>query len=386
MHGTRPFRVEGKVELLVPIEEEAGVGEGVVAVAGSGAVAGDIGGVGGNLVGDDALAHVVLIRQSEVFLGRDVAEHGGAVPADHGGADGGSDVIVAGRDVGDQRAQRVEGRFVAHLDFLIHLKLDLVQRDVPGAFDHHLHVVLPGLLGELAQGLQFGELRLVAGVRQASRAQPVAQREGDVVFLEDFADVLEVRVEKVLLVIFHTPLGQDGAAAADDAGDALASQGNILAQHAGMDGHVIHALRRLLFDHLQHDLGSQIAHARHARKGFVDGHRADRNGAVAQNRFANVVDVAARREVHGRIGAEMHGGVELFQFLLDVGGGGGVADVGVDFALRRNANGHGLELEVADVGGNDHAAARHFVSDRFRRQALALGHILHLLRHVPWRA
>jgi hypothetical protein len=55
----------------------------------------------------------------------------------------------------------------------------------------------------------------------------------------------------------------------------------------------------------------------------------------------------------------MDGGVEFFQLLLNVGSGGGVADVGVDFALRRNANGHGLKLEVADVGRNDHASARH---------------------------
>ncbi len=55
--------------------------------------------------------------------------------------------------------------------------------------------------------------------------QAVAQREADVVLLEDLADVFEVLVEEVLLVILHHPLGEDRAAAADDAGDALASSG-----------------------------------------------------------------------------------------------------------------------------------------------------------------
>ena len=102
-------------------------------------------------------------------FGRDVAEHGRAVPADHGRADGGGDVVVAGSDVRDERAEDVERRAVAELDFLVDLLLDLVHRHVAGAFDHDLHVVLPGLAGELAEGLQLGELRLVAGIGDASR-------------------------------------------------------------------------------------------------------------------------------------------------------------------------------------------------------------------------
>ena len=97
------------------------------------------------------------------------------MPADHGGADGGGDVVVAGRDVGHQRAERVERRLVAQLEFLLDLHLDLVHRDVAGAFDHHLDVVLPGLLGQLAQRLQLGELGRVAGVGEAAGPQAVAQ-------------------------------------------------------------------------------------------------------------------------------------------------------------------------------------------------------------------
>jgi hypothetical protein len=51
-------------------------------------------------------------------------------------------------------------------------------RHVARAFDHHLHVVLPGAAGEFAEGLELGELRLVGGVVQTSRAQRVAEREG----------------------------------------------------------------------------------------------------------------------------------------------------------------------------------------------------------------
>jgi hypothetical protein len=49
-------------------------------------------------------------------------------------------------------------------------------------------------------------------------------------------------------------LREDGAAAADDSGDALGNHRQILDQHAGVDGHVVDALRGLLFDDFEHDL------------------------------------------------------------------------------------------------------------------------------------
>ena len=134
-------------KLLVPIEQEARVAESVVAIACARAVTGYVGRVRGNFVGDHALADVVRIGQAEMFLRRDVAEHRCAVPADHGRANGAGDVVVAGSDVRDQRAERVERRFVAQFDFFFHLQLDLVERDVARAFDHYLHVMLPGHFG-----------------------------------------------------------------------------------------------------------------------------------------------------------------------------------------------------------------------------------------------
>ena len=89
------------------------------------------------------------------------------------------------------------------------------------------HAVLPGDLGQLAQGLQLGELGRVVGVGDAAGAQAVAQREGDVVGPHDLADVVEVLVEEVLLVVGQAPLGHDRAAARDDAGDALGGQRDV---------------------------------------------------------------------------------------------------------------------------------------------------------------
>src|SRR5690606_11433404 len=115
---------EGEVELILPAKLEAGLAQGVVADLGAGVPLGEVGGVGGDLVGDDALADIVLVGQAEVFLGGDIAEHGGAVPADHGGADARGDVVVAGGDVGGERSEGVEGGFVAPFELFGHVFLD----------------------------------------------------------------------------------------------------------------------------------------------------------------------------------------------------------------------------------------------------------------------
>ena len=91
-----------------------------------------------DLVGDHAHLDVVAVGQAQVLLRRHVAEHGGAEPADHGGADAGRDVVVARRDVGRERPQRIERRLAALLELLVHVDLDLVHRHVAGALDHHL--------------------------------------------------------------------------------------------------------------------------------------------------------------------------------------------------------------------------------------------------------
>src|SRR5258707_1062653 len=74
------------------------------------------------------------------------------------------DVVVAGRDVGRERSERIERRFLAVLQLQVHVLLDELHRDVARSFDHHLAVMAPGDVRKLPKGLQFGDLRLVVGV------------------------------------------------------------------------------------------------------------------------------------------------------------------------------------------------------------------------------
>ena len=108
-----------------------------------------------------------------MLLRRDVAKHRGAVPADHRGADRAGDVIVAGSDIGRERAERVERRFVRQLQLQVHVLLDEMHRHVAGTFDHDLAVMLPGDLRQFAQRLPA---RQAALRRWRRRSSPGAAR------------------------------------------------------------------------------------------------------------------------------------------------------------------------------------------------------------------
>ena len=215
---------------------------------------GQVGGVGGDLVGDDPLAHVLDLGEAQVLLGRDVAEHAGPVPAGQGRADGRGDVVVARGDVGDQRAEHVERGLVALDGLLLHVHGDLVHRDVARALDHHLAAARLRPAGQLAQGPQLGELRGVGGVGDAAGPEAVAQAAGDVVLPHDVAELVEVRVERILLLVRDHPLGHQRPAPRDDAGDPVRRQRDVVAEDAGVERHVVDPLPRLVLDHVEHVL------------------------------------------------------------------------------------------------------------------------------------
>ena len=107
-----------------------------------------------------------------MLLGRDITEHRTAEPPNHGGADAGGNVIVSRRDVSGERSQSIEGRFLAGLQLFLHIDLDHVHGYMARSFDHDLDVVVPGDLGEFAQRLQLGELRLIVSVRDGAGRNP----------------------------------------------------------------------------------------------------------------------------------------------------------------------------------------------------------------------
>src|SRR6202789_4255886 len=72
VHGPRRLGIQRQGKLLLPVEFITRVAERVIAVAGSRTPTRDIGGVGGNLVGNDAVFYIFFVRQAQVFFRRHV--------------------------------------------------------------------------------------------------------------------------------------------------------------------------------------------------------------------------------------------------------------------------------------------------------------------------
>jgi hypothetical protein len=215
---------------------------------------------------------------------------------------------------------------------------------VAGALDHDLDVLRPRAAREVAEDVELGELGLVAGVVEAAGTQAVAERDGDVVAAQHVEQLVVVREERVLLVVVEHPLRGEGAAAGDDSGEAAADEGHVLEEDAAVECHVVDALLGLLDDHLLEALPREVLRAVDLLEGLVDRHRPDGDRRPAQDRLADADDVAARREVHHRVGAVLEAHGELLELAVGVADDRAVADVRVDLARGGDADRHGHEL------------------------------------------
>ena len=234
--------------------------------------------MGGDFVGDHTLADIVLVGQAQVFFGSDIAEHGRSRFACQGCADGTGDMVVAGRNIGYQRPQHIKRGFVAHFALLFHIHFHQVHGHMARPFDHGLHAMLPGLECEFAQRFQLGELSRIVGIGQTAGAQAVSQAVGHIVRPQNLAQFVEIGVPGVLLVPDHHPLGDERTTPADNAGDPVGGQVQMLQQNARMDGHVVHPLLRLALNHIEKVAGLHVADVADVFHSLVHGHGADWHG------------------------------------------------------------------------------------------------------------
>ncbi len=190
-----------------------------------------------------------------------------------------------------------------------------------------------------------------------------------------------MRVQEVLLVVAHLPEGKNRTAAAHDTRGALGGKRNVFQQEARVDSEVVHALFRLLDERVAVQFPREFfGLAVHLLERLVDRHRADRDGTVADNPFARLVDVLSGGKIHHGVGAPAHGPGHLFDFFFDRRGDGGVADVAVDFREEAVADNHRFAFRVVDVPRQNCTARGDFVAHEFRCNGrafnldFALGH------------
>ena len=134
-----------------------------------------------------------------------------------------------------------------------------------------------------------------------------------------------------------------------------------------MDGEVVHTLFTLFDECVAEYLPGQVLSlAVHLLESLIHRHCAHGDRTVAQNPFACLVDVLARREVHQSVATPFAAPHSLLHLLVDTRVEVGVADVGVDLHEEVRSDNHRLSLRVIDVGGNDGTSCSHLLAHKLR--------------------
>src|SRR5262249_5607202 len=148
--------------------------------------------------------------------------------------------------------------------------------------------------------------------------ETVTERERHVIGPHDFADLTEVRVGEILLMMREAPLRHDRTAARNDAGDATGGQRYVAKQYPGVDREVIHPLLALLDQRVAITLPGQFfGPAANFFERLIDRHGPDRDGRIANDPLPRLVNVLPGREIHDRVGAPQGGPAQLVHLFLD---------------------------------------------------------------------
>ena len=195
----------------------------------------------------------------------------------------------------------------------------------------------------------------------------------------DFAYLVEMLEERILVAGALDPCRQQRAAARHDALDTLMTAQALhrLARHAAVERHEVHALLGLALDDIEEVLGAEF-HDRAFGADLVNRHGADHHRASRDQLDANLVEVGAGRKIHHRIGAEADRGVELLDFLFEELMEVGRADIRIDLGAQSLADADRAEL-MMDVARDDDLAGRDALADQLGREALVFRDLDHLL-------
>ena len=366
MEFTGRDRIETQVELILPAELEACLAQRIVTILSSRMTLGQVRSMGRNLVSDHPILHVLLVGQTQVFLGSYVAEHRASEPTDHRSPDAAGNVIIARSDIRREWPEGVKRSFLAPLQLLGHVLFNHVHGDMTRAFVHHLHAMVPRSLGQFSLHLEFSKLCLVIGISNGSRPQAVANTEADIVGGHDFTNFVPVSVEEILAMVCQAPLGQDAASSADNAGHATGGHRDESQEHPGVNGEIVDTLFGLLDEGVPIDFPSQILGlAADLFQSLINGNGPDGHRGVSQDPLPGGVDVLARRKIHHRVGSPLGGPAHLLDLFLDAGGHGAVADVGVNLHQKISTNNHRLVLRVIDVRWDNGPSGGDFATDEF---------------------
>ena len=253
----------------------------------------------------------------------------------------------------------------------------------PGTLHHHLDVVVPGPLGQLAQAHQLLYLAHVGGVGQAAGPAGVPQGDGHVVLFADVQNLVEVLVEGVFLPGHAHPGEHQAPAPGDNVHLPLVTADLVdgLAGDAAVEGDKVHPVLRVEAHHVDKVLGGEGAQVPLVvDDAVVHRHGADHGRALGHQLSPEGLGVPVGGQVHNGLGPQFDGAHHLLHLNIVVLAVPGDTQVHVDLGAQHAAHPLWVQAGMALVGADGHLALGHQLHELFQGHTLFFGHSLHLGR------
>lgn len=237
-----------------------------------------------------------------------------------------------------------------------------------------------------AQLNQLGNLAGICGVVVGTRTHGIAQADGDVIFVQNVAQLIEILVERVFVSGHFHPCEQQGTAARYDVGQTLGLLEGVngLAVDACVNGHEVYAGLGMCFYNAQEILGLdalevffQIAN------GVIHRYGTDHCRRHINQLLTEGVRLAVVGQIHDGLCAVINGHANLFELLLVIMTVAGDSEIDVNLGLESFADAFWRQRLVVAVRRNDDSAAGNAVAQNFYIHVLLLCDNFHLRGDNP---
>ena len=331
----------------------------------------------------DTLLNVSGIRQAEVLCGSNVAEEVSAVCGSDSTADSGSDVVVSGSDIRNERSEHVERRIVADTLLELHIRGYFVHSHVSGALDHDLYILSPCSLGEGAELDEFCYLTRIGSVVYTAGTERVTEADSYVEFAEYLEHVVVVLEEGVLIAGHHHPREEERTSAGNDVHFSLVTHEslNSAAVDTCVDSHEVHALLGVCANDLEEVLRCYLEEVLlKVADSVVHRNSTYHRGRLLNERLAEGIGLAVVAEVHDSLCTELDSHVNFIHFHVIVILIAGDTEVHVYLRSHAHTDTLGRDRLVVDIAGDSHNARSHALAEDFRVHVFLFGNYLHFGR------
>ena len=287
------------------------------------------------------------------MLGRShIAKEGCTVHGCYSSTDGSCDVIIARSNVGYQRTEDIEGS--AHTDALLYLHVCgyLIQGHMTGTFHHDLYIMIPGTFGQFSQTDKLLDLTYIRCIGQTARTAGITERDGDIVFLTDVQNLVEMFIEGIFLT-GHAHPGEDKASATADNvhfSFVFLDLFNGFACDAAVQGNKIHAILRMKTDHIDKILGGQSSQipliVDHT---VIDGNGSDHGRTFMCQLLTERLGVSMAGKIHDGLCTKLYSTHDLLHFDVVIFTVTGNAKVYIDLGAEHASHAFRVQADMIFV-------------------------------------